>query len=88
MKKITIIIGVLLTISSYGQTDSTLITSEALQAKEIHNNLYHIVTNAEDMLFQLQVDSDSGFIFDGMSEFYENLLKEIIELSKNIELKE
>ena len=40
MKKITIIIGVLLTISSYGQTDSTLITSEALQAKEIHNNKY------------------------------------------------
>ena len=89
MKKRTITIGaLLLAMNCFSQTDSTLITIEALQAKEIHKNLYHIVINAEDMISQLQVDSDSGFILDGMSEFYENLLKEIIELSKDIKLEE
>ena len=89
MKKKTITIGaLLLAMTSFSQTDSTLVTIEALKAKEIHKNLYYIVSNAEDMMFQLQADLDSGFIFDGMGEFYKDLLKEIIDLSTSIKLEE
>jgi CTP:phosphocholine cytidylyltransferase-like protein len=87
MKKLTMSVAALvIAISSFGQVDSTYVSKEAKKAEKTHKNLYTIVNNAEDMLFQLQLDADSGFILDGMSEFYEELLKEIIKLAAKTEI--
>ena len=88
MKKITLSVAALsLAISSFGQpNDSTYVSQEASYAEKLHKNLYSVVINAEDMLFQIKQDEDSGFILDGMGEFYEELLKEIIKLTVTIDL--
>ena len=87
MKKITLSVAALsLAISSFGQIDCTYVSKEAQLAKKTHENLYTIVNNAEDMLFQLEMDADSGFILDGMGEFYKELLVEIIKLASKTEI--
>ena len=83
MKKITLSVAALaLAFNSYSQSlDSTIVSKEAIKAKSEHENLYEIVIRAEDMLFQIEMDQDSGFILDGMGDFYVNLLSEIIKLA-------
>ena len=94
MKKITLsVAAIALAMSSYGQSkhvehtnDSILVSNQAIKAQKTHENLYEIVIRAEDMIFQLDMDSDSGFILDGMSGFYKELLEEIIKLAAKTEL--
>ena len=94
MKKITLsVAAIALAMSSYGQskhvefTEDSIITSkQAIKAQKVHKNLYEIVIRAEDMIFQLDLDSDSGFILDGMSGFYKELLSEIIKLAAKTEI--
>ena len=88
MNKLTISVAALaLAISSYGQVnDSTYVTENAIKAYESHKNLYEIVIRAEDMIFQLDVDSGGGFILDGISGFYKELLVEIIKLAAKTEI--
>ena len=71
MKKITLSVAALsLAISSFGQpNDSTYVSQEASYAEKLHKNLYSVVINAEDMLFQIKQDEDSGFILDGRNMF-------------------
>ena len=87
MKKITLSVAALaIAISSYGQSaqfgvDSTEVTNVSLKAKSQHKNLYNIVIRAEDMLDMLEQDVDSGFMYAQYTEFYEDLLKDIINLA-------
>ena len=87
MKKITLSVAALaIAISSYGQSaqfgiDSTEVTNVSLKAKSQHKNLYKIVIRAEDMLDMLEQDIDSGFMYAQYTEFYEDLLKDIISLA-------
>ena len=87
MKKITLSVAALaIAISSYGQNtqfgvDSTEVTNVSLKAKSQHKNLYNIVIRAEDMLDMLEQDIDSGFMYAQYTEFYEDLLKDIINLA-------
>ena len=95
MKKITLSVAALaIAISSYSQqayldtTIKVLSTKESLQAKEQHKNLYEIVIRAEDMIHMLNEDVDNGNINKYYTEFYEDLLKDIIKLALNTKLEE
>ena len=87
MKKITLSVAAFaIAISSYGQSaqfgvDSTEVTNVSLKAKSQHKNLYNIVIRAEDMLDMLEQDIDTGFMYAQYTEFYEDLLKDIINLA-------
>ena len=90
MKKITLSVAALaIAIGSYGQSaqfgvDSTEVTNVSLKAKSQHKNLYKIVIRAEDMLDMLEQDVDSGFMYAQYTEFYEDLLKDIINLAATL----
>ena len=68
MKKLKMsIVALTIAISSYGQSvttksDSVLVSVDAKNARLVHENLYAIVNNLEDMLSMLDQDVDSGFI--------------------------
>ena len=96
MKKITLSVAALaIAISSYGQSkseeyrftvDSTLTTQLSLQAKKKNKDLYQIVIRAEDMKEMLKEDVNHGFVLDGMQDFYNQLLTDIIKLAAEIQL--
>jgi len=72
----------------YDTVNQVLVSEDAEQAKEIHENLYAIVNNSEDMLSMLQQDVDSGFIENQYVGFYQELLQQTIKLAATVEIKE
>lgn len=92
MKKITLSVAALtLAISSYSQcvtnsSDSVLISKEAIQAGKSHKNLQNIVYKAEDMLYMIEQDIDSGYIYKQYAEFYQTMLSDVIKLAVTVEI--
>jgi len=94
MKKLKMsIVALTISISSYGQSvttksDSILVSVDAKNARLVHENLYAIVNNLEDMLSMLDQDVDSGFIENQYVGFYQELLKQTMKLAGTVEIKE
>ena len=94
MKKLKMsIVALTIVISSYGQSvttksDSVLVSVDAKNARLVHENLYAIVNNLEDMLSMLDQDVDSGFIENQYVGFYKELLQQTIKLAATVEIKE
>ena len=94
MKKLKMsIVALTIAISSYGQSvttksDSVLVSVDAKNARLVHENLYAIVNNLEDMLSMLDQDVDSGFIENQYVGFYQELLKQTMKLAGTVEIKE
>tara|TARA_R100000458_G_C8013025_1_gene76178 strand:+ start:190 stop:489 length:300 start_codon:yes stop_codon:yes gene_type:complete len=93
MKKITLSVAALaLAMNSYAQNvylDTTIrvnITERAKIAKNNHENLYQIVTRAEDMITMLNKDTFDGHIKEYYTLYYKDLLKDIIELASTVEV--
>ena len=92
MKKVTISVAALaLAISSYGQcvtnsSDSVLVSQEAIKAEKSHENLRDIVYKAEDMLYMIEQDVDSGFIYEQYAKFYQRMLNDVIKLASSTEI--
>ena len=92
MKKITLSVAALaIAISSYGQNpqfgvDSTDVTNVSLEAKSQHENLYEIIIRAEDMITMLGEDVYDGHIEEYYTEFYNELLNDIIRLAANVNI--
>ena len=87
------IVALTISISSYGQSvttksDSILVSVDAKNARLVHENLYAIVNNLEDMLSMLDQDVDSGFIENQYVGFYQELLKQTMKLAGTVEIKE
>ena len=93
MKKLTMsIVALTIAISSYGQSvttksDSILVSEDAKNARLVHENLYAIVNNLEDMLSMFDQDVDSGFIENQYVGFYQELLQQTIKLAATVEAK-
>jgi len=93
MKKLKMsIVALTIAISSYGQSvttksDSILVSVDAKNARLVHENLYAIVNNLEDMLSMLQQDVDSEFIDKQYIGFYQKLLQQTIQLAATVETK-
>ena len=91
MKKVTLSVAALaLAMSSYGQcvtssSDSVLISQESIKAGKSHKNLQNIVYKAEDMLYMIEQDIDSGYIYKQYAKFYQKMLKDIIKLTITID---
>ena len=94
MKKLKMsIVALTISISSYGQSvttkcDSILVSEDAKNARLVHENLYAIVNNLEDMLSMFDQDVDSGFIENQYVGFYQELLLQTIKLAATVEIKE
>ena len=94
MKKLKMsIVALTIAISSYGQSvttksDSILVSVDAKNARLVHENLYAIVNNLEDMLSMFDQDVDSGFIENQYVGFYQELLLQTIKLAATVEIKE
>tara|TARA_B110000240_G_C13267487_1_gene354351 strand:+ start:354 stop:638 length:285 start_codon:yes stop_codon:yes gene_type:complete len=94
MKKLKMsIVALTISIISYGQSvttksDSILVSVDAKNARLVHENLYAIVNNLEDMLSMLDQDVDSGFIENQYVGFYQELLKQTMKLAGTVEIKE
>ena len=94
MKKLKMsIVALTIAISSYGQSvttksDSILVSVDAKNARLVHENLYAIVNNLEDMLSMFDQDVDSGFIENQYVGFYQELLQQTIKLAATVEIKE
>ena len=94
MKKLKMsIVALTIAISSYGQSvttksDSILVSENAKNARLVHENLYAIVNNLEDMLSMFDQDVDSGFIENQYVGFYQELLQQTIKLAATVEIKE
>ena len=94
MKKLKMsIVALTISISSYGQSvttksDSILVSVDAKNARLVHENLYAIVNNLEDMLSMFDQDVDSGFIENQYVGFYQELLLQTIKLAATVEIKE
>ena len=94
MKKLKMsIVALTIAISSYGQSvttksDSVLVSVDAKNARLVHENLYAIVNNLEDMLSMFDQDVDSGFIENQYVGFYQELLLQTIKLAATVEIKE
>ena len=94
MKKLKMsIVALTIVISSYGQSvttksDSILVSVDAKNARLVHDNLYAIVNNLEDMLSMFDQDVDSGFIENQYVGFYQELLLQTIKLAATVEIKE
>ena len=94
MKKLKMsILALTIAISSYGQSvttksDSVLVSVDAKNARLVHENLYAIVNNLEDMLSMFDQDVDSGFIENQYVGFYQELLQQTIKLAATVEIKE
>ena len=94
MKKLKMsIVALTIAISSYGQSlttksDSILVSEDAKNALLVHENLYAIVNNLEDMLSMFDQDVDSGFIENQYVGFYQELLQQTIKLAATVEIKE
>ena len=94
MKKLKMsIVSLTISIISYGQSvttksDSILVSVDAKNARLVHENLYAIVNNLEDMLSMLDQDVDSGFIENQYVGFYQELLKQTMKLAGTVEIKE
>ena len=94
MKKLKMsIVALTISISSYGQSvttksDSILVSVDAKNARLVHENLYAIVNNLEDMLSMFDQDVDSGFIENQYVGFYQELLQQTIKLAATVEIKE
>jgi len=94
MKKLKMsIVALTISISSYGQSvttksDSILVSVDAKNARLVHDNLYAIVNNLEDMLSMFDQDVDSGFIENQYVGFYQELLLQTIKLAATVEIKE
>ena len=92
MKKITLSVAALaIAISSYGQNtqfgvDSTEVTNVSLEARSQHENLYEIIIRAEDMITMLSEDVFDGHIEEYYTEFYYELLNDIIRLAANVNI--
>ena len=87
------IVALTISIISYGQSvttksDSILVSVDAKNARLVHENLYAIVNNLEDMLSMLDQDVDSGFIENQYVGFYQELLKQTMKLAGTVEIKE
>ena len=93
MKKLKMsIVALTISISSYGQSvttksDSILVSVDAKNARLVHDNLYAIVNNLEDMLSMFDQDVDSGFIENQYVGFYKELLQQTIKLAGIVEIK-
>ena len=94
MKKLKMsIVALTISISSYGQSvttksDSILVSVDAKNARLVHENLYAIINNLEDMLNMFDQDVDSGFIENQYVGFYQELLQQTIKLAATVEIKE
>ena len=94
MKKLKMsIVALTIAISSYGQSvttkcDSILVSEDAKNARLVHENLYAIVNNLEDMLSMLDQDVDSGFIENQYVGFYQELLQQTMKLAGTVGIKE
>ena len=94
MKKLKMsIVALTISISSYGQSvttksDSILVSVDAKNARLVHDNLYAIVNNLEDMLSMFDQDVDSGFIENQYVGFYQELLQQTIKLAATVGIKE
>ena len=94
MKKLKMsIVALTISISSYGQSvttksDSILVSVDAKNARLVHDNLYAIVNNLEDMLSMFDQDVDSGFIENQYVGFYQELLQQTMKLAGTVEIKE
>ena len=94
MKKLKMsIVALTIAISSYGQSvttksDSILVSVDAKNARLVHDNLYAIVNNLEDMLSMFDQDVDSGFIENQYVGFYQELLQQTMKLAGTVEIKE
>ena len=94
MKKLKMsIVALTIAISSNGQSvttksDSILVSEDAKNARLVHENLYAIVNNLEDMLSMFDQDVDSGFIENQYVGFYQELLKQTMKLAGTVEIKE
>ena len=94
MKKVTLSVAALaIAISSYSQSnvitssyDSVLVSREAIEAEKAHKNLRDIVYKAEDMLYMIEQDVDSGFMYEQYAKFYQKLLGDVIKLAANTEI--
>ena len=87
------IVALTIAISSNGQSvttksDSILVSEDAKNARLVHENLYAIVNNLEDMLSMFDQDVDSGFIENQYVGFYQELLKQTMKLAGTVEIKE
>ena len=69
------------------KSNSILVSVDAKNARLVHENLYAIVNNLEDMLSMLQQDVDSGFIENKYVDFYQELLEQSIKLAATIKNK-
>ena len=94
MKKLKMsIVALTIVISSYGQSvttksDSILVSVDAKNARLVHENLYAIVNNLEDMLSMFDQDVDSGFIENQYVGFYQELLQQTMKLAGTVGIKE
>jgi len=94
MKKLKMsIVALTIAISSYGQSvttksDSILVSVDAKNARLVHDNLYAIVNNLEDMLSMFDQDVDSGFIENQYVGFYQELLQQTMKLAGTVGIKE
>ena len=94
MKKLKMsIVALTISIISFGQSvttksDSILVSVDAKNARLVHENLYAIVNNLEDMLSMFDQDVDSGFIENQYVGFYQELLQQTIKLAATVEIKE
>ena len=94
MKKLKMsIVALTIVISSYGQSvttksDSVLVSVDAKNARLVHENLYAIVNNLEDMLSMFDQDVDSGFIENQYVGFYQELLQQTMKLAGTVGIKE
>ena len=94
MKKLKMsIVALTIAISIYGQSvttksNSILVSVDAKNARLVHENLYAIVNNLDDMLSMLDQDVDSGFIENQYVGFYQELLKQTMKLAGTVEIKE
>ena len=94
MKKLKMsIVALTISISSYGQSvttksDSILVSVDAKNARLVHDNLYAIVNNLEDMLSMFDQDVDSGFIENQYVGFYQELLQQTMKLAGTVGIKE
>ena len=92
MKKVTLSVAALtIAMSSYGQcvtssSDSVTVSQESIKAESAHENLRDIVYKAEDMLYVMEQDVDSGYIYKQYAEFYQRMLSDVIKLATTIEI--
>ena len=70
------------------KSNSILVSVDAKNARLVHENLYAIVNNLEDILSMFDQDVDSGFIENQYVGFYQELLQQTIKLAATVEIKE